>query len=134
MQIVRTIVWVLILFALLAFSFFNWREVDVVIWEDLILQTKIPALVVVSFLLGLVPTWLWSRGIRWSLQRKINSLETAARTNTATAAPVATTTPHPVTAPPPATAATVAKEDNDYRENHLAPAAPEAEPDESERR
>lgn len=86
MQIMRTIVWIVILVALLAFSFFNWKPVEVTIWENLVLETKVPALVIVSFLLGLVPTWLWSRGVRWSLQRKINSLETAARTNAATAA------------------------------------------------
>jgi hypothetical protein len=37
MQIVRTIVWVLLLVALLIFSAFNWNPVDVKIWEDLIL-------------------------------------------------------------------------------------------------
>ena len=29
MQIVRTIVWVLLLFSLLAFSFFNWKSVNI---------------------------------------------------------------------------------------------------------
>ena len=61
MQIIRTIVWVLLLVALLLFSAFNWKPVEVKIWEGLILETKIPALVIVSFLLGLVPMWLLSR-------------------------------------------------------------------------
>ncbi len=102
MQIVRTIVWVVILVALLAFSFFNWKPVEVTIWENLVLETKVPALVIVSFLLGLVPTWLWSRGVKWSLKRKINSLETAARTNAATAAS-ARAVPPPAPADRPAT-------------------------------
>ena len=55
MQIVRTIVWVLLLFALLAFSFFNWKPVEVQIWSNTVLETKLPALVVISFLLGLLP-------------------------------------------------------------------------------
>ena len=50
MQIVRTIGWVLLLFSLLAFSFFNWKPVEVQIWSNLVLETKLPALVVVSFL------------------------------------------------------------------------------------
>ena len=58
MQIVRTIVWVLLLFALLAFSFFNWKPVEVQIWSNIVLETKLPALVIVAFLLGLIPMWL----------------------------------------------------------------------------
>ncbi|QYU66093.1 hypothetical protein J4558_13895 [Leptolyngbya sp. 15MV] len=81
MQAVRTIVWVLVLVALLAFSFLNWRAVEVMIWPGLILETKVPALVVVSFLLGLIPTWLVHRGIKWQLDRRISSLENAARAN-----------------------------------------------------
>ena len=77
MQIVRTIVWVLLLFSLLAFSFFNWKPVEVQIWSNLVLETKLPALVIVSFLLGLVPMWLIHRTSKWRATRRINALETA---------------------------------------------------------
>ncbi len=100
MQAVRTIVWVLVLVALLAFSFLNWRPVEVTIWPNLILETKVPALVVVAFLMGLIPTWLVHRGVKWQMQRRISTLESAARAN-AMAAPPATTTP-PVVDPRPA--------------------------------
>jgi hypothetical protein len=93
MQIVRTVVWVLLLVALLIFSFFNWKPVDVQIWDNLILETKIPALVIISFLLGLVPMWLIHRGARWRLHRRIGALETAARTNAANAAAAAAAPP-----------------------------------------
>ena len=79
MQIVRTIGWVLLLFSLLAFSFFNWKPVEVQIWSNLVLETKLPALVVVSFLLGLVPMWLVHRASKWRAQRRINALEAATR-------------------------------------------------------
>lgn len=79
MQIVRTIVWVLLLVGLLAFSFFNWKPVEVTIWTNLILETKIPALVIVSFLLGLIPTWLFLRGTKWRLTRRIKALENNVR-------------------------------------------------------
>ena len=72
MQIVRTILWVALLVLLLAFSFFNWRPVEVQIWDNLVLETKIPALVVTSFLLGLIPMWLVHRGSKWRLQRRIS--------------------------------------------------------------
>ena len=81
MQIVRTIIWVLILFAILAFSFLNWDTVEVTLWENIVLETKIPALVIVAFLLGLAPMWLYHRSVKWSLNRRIRSLENAAKSN-----------------------------------------------------
>lgn len=96
MQAVRTIVWVLALVALLAFSYLNWRPVEVAIWPSLVLETKIPALVVISFLLGLIPTWLVHRGVKWQMQRRISALENAARANavsTPVQPPVAEPTP-----------------------------------------
>jgi lipopolysaccharide assembly protein A len=92
MQIVRTIVWVLLLVALLLFSINNWQDVEVKIWENLILQTKLPALVIAAFLLGLLPMWLLNKGNRWRFNRRINALE-----NTVKAAAVSA----PVAAPEP---------------------------------
>jgi len=94
MQIVRTIVWVLLLVALLIFSINNWTPVEVKIWEGLVLETKIPALVVIAFLFGLVPMWLMHRVSQWYYRRRLGSLENAAR-----AAALAT----PAPAPPPPT-------------------------------
>ena len=103
MQVVRTIVWVLLLAALLVFSAFNWAPVEVKIWTNLVLETKIPALVIVSFLLGLLPMWLLHQGSKWRLHRRISSLETAARSAAST--PIVTTpAPAPIERP-------VAKED-----------------------
>jgi hypothetical protein len=87
MKIVRTIVWVLLLVALLIFSAFNWKPVEVKIWEGLVLETKIPALVVISFLIGLVPMWLLHRAARWNNERRIASLESAARASAMAATP-----------------------------------------------
>ena len=96
MQIVRTIGWVLLLFSLLAFSFFNWKPVEVQIWSNLVLETKLPALVIISFLLGLVPMWLVHRASKWRAQRRINALEAATprlATPAAAPAPAPTQTP-----------------------------------------
>lgn len=85
MQILRTIIWVLLLVALLLFSIANWDPtVTVRIWQDLVVDTKIPAIVVVSFLIGFLPMWLYNRANSWRLHRKIASLENAARTVAAT--------------------------------------------------
>lgn len=97
MQIVRTIVWALLLFALLAFSFFNWKPVEVQIWSNMVLETKLPALVIVAFLLGLVPMWLIHRTSKWRASRRISALETA---TTRLSAPAPTPTPAAPVAPP----------------------------------
>ena len=113
MQIVRTILWVALLVLLLAFSFFNWRPVEVQIWDNLVLETKIPALVLIAFLLGLIPMWLVHRGSKWWLQRRITTLENAARTQAITPAPSPVTTPAPAEplAPEPVEGAPVARDD-----------------------
>ena len=120
MQIVRTIVWVLLLFALLAFSFFNWTPVEVRIWSNLVLETKLPALVIVAFLLGLVPMWLVHMATKIRMRRRFNALESAtsrmasatppntaaSSANQAPAAATTTDTPARPVRPAPAPAST----------------------------
>ena len=78
MAILRTILWVLILVGLLLFSWANWQPgISVRIWSNLVVDTRLPAVVVVAFLLGLIPMWLFHRGVVWRLTRRIRHLETA---------------------------------------------------------
>lgn len=78
MQIVRTVIWVLALIAVLAFSVANWgQEVAVTVWPNLIWDTKLPAVVIVAFLLGMLPMWMLGLGTKWRLTRRIKTLETA---------------------------------------------------------
>lgn len=79
----RTIFWVLVISALAAFSAANWVPVEVRIWEGLLLETRLPALVISAFLLGLVPMWFVYRANRWRLTRRISSLETSLNTRNA---------------------------------------------------
>ena len=107
LQIVRTILWVLLLVGVLAFSFGNWdKQIDVRIWPGIVWDTRVPALVIVSFLLGALPMWLYHRGVRWGLLRRIAGLE-AATTKLAApkvedkpAAPAPSPTPRPEPANP----------------------------------
>jgi len=93
MQIVRTVAWVLLIIALLLFTLNNWQPVSVKIWEGLILETKKPVLVLVSFLLGLVPMWLLHKGAAWRASRRISALENTVKAASVTApSPIATAT------------------------------------------
>ena len=53
MQIIRTAIWVIILIAYLIFAVNNWTVVEIKIWEGLIWETKLPALLLAAFLAGL---------------------------------------------------------------------------------
>lgn len=79
MRMIRTIVWTVLLVALVLFSVTNWTPVTVRIWEDLVWETRLPALVILSFLAGLVPMWLRHLAGRWRWRRRINSLEAVSR-------------------------------------------------------
>lgn len=79
MQVIRTIVWVVLLIALLLFSFNNWETATVKIWEGLVWETKLPVLVLISFLLGWLPTWLILLAGKWRMNRRISSLEAVVR-------------------------------------------------------
>ncbi|WP_126172718.1 LapA family protein [Altericroceibacterium xinjiangense] len=99
MKIVRTILLVLLLVALAVFSYYNWLPVEVRIWEGLVWETKIPVLVIIPFLAGLVPMWLAHLAAKWRMKRRIAALENAART---AAVPVEPLPPVPVAEPEPA--------------------------------
>ena len=75
MQVVRTILWVLLAVALVLFAINNWQPVEVRVWTTLVIETKLAALAIAAFLLGLVPTWLLQRALRWRLTRRIATLE-----------------------------------------------------------
>jgi uncharacterized membrane protein len=78
MQIVRTVLWVLLAVVLVVFAINNWQAIEVRVWSDLVLETKVAALAITSFLLGLVPMWLIHQATTWRLRRRIAVLEAAA--------------------------------------------------------
>ena len=93
MQIIRTVIWVLVLVALGLFTINNWQPVEVKLWEGIILETKLPALLIVSFLMGFLPMWLLHKGVRWRLNRRIGLMENTVKASSmGNPAPVATTT------------------------------------------
>ncbi len=77
MQFLKTLFWVLIAVAAMLFSNANWITVPVELWHTATVDAKLPALLLVAFLLGLLPTMLLHRATRWSLRRKLNAMERA---------------------------------------------------------
>jgi lipopolysaccharide assembly protein A len=102
MKILRTALWVVVIVALALFTAFNWTSVDIQIWESLVLETKLPVLILVAFLLGYGPMWLTHRTTTWRLKRRIASLEASQRSLIASQSPA----PAPSPAAEPAPVAT----------------------------
>ena len=75
MHFLKTLFWVLLAVVVTAFAFNNWGDVTVNLWSDLQADVKLPLLLVVSVLLGFLPTYLILRGRVWSLQRRLEAHE-----------------------------------------------------------
>lgn len=84
MRFLRTTFWVIVAVLLALFTKANWvvaptysGYVPVKLWGEIILETRLPILIIAAFLLGLVPTWLWARAVKWQMRRKLASTERA---------------------------------------------------------
>jgi lipopolysaccharide assembly protein A len=75
MGAVKTLMWVVIAVGLAVFSMANWQPVEVLVWPDFILETRLPVLIVIAFLAGALPMWVMLRAARWSLSRRADNAE-----------------------------------------------------------
>ncbi|MEO8724260.1 MAG: LapA family protein [Sphingobium sp.] len=84
MQFIKTAFWVIIAVAIALFTKANWAAapnyagyVPIKLWGDIIIETRLPILLIAAFLLGLLPMWIFARATRWSMRRKLDSAERA---------------------------------------------------------
>lgn len=80
MKILRTIIWVLALIGFLVFAIYNWKPVEVTLWQNLVLETKLPVLALLIFALGFVPLWAYHQSVSWGLNRRVRTLENSLKT------------------------------------------------------
>lgn len=93
MQFLRTAFWVVIAVALAFFCMANYVPVTVRLWGDLVMETKLPVLLIGAFLLGALPFWIMARATRWRLKRRLDSTERALAAVTTPPAPPASAVP-----------------------------------------
>jgi len=77
MQFLKILFWCLLAFTAAVFTFGNWTTVSIHLFGGLIAETNLPLLLFVTFLLGLVPTWLYQNAVRWRLRQKLTACERA---------------------------------------------------------
>ena len=81
MQFLKTLFWVMLAIGLVLFARENWVPVEIMLWSGLIAEVKLPFLLLVVFLLGFLPTYLFYRGRMWSLRRQLTRPETVTVAN-----------------------------------------------------
>ncbi len=77
MQFLKAIFQAFIAVVAAIFAYNNWTAVTVNLWGGVVLDTVLPVLLLIAFLIGLLPTFLLHRATRWRLNRKLNSAEKA---------------------------------------------------------
>jgi len=74
-KVLRTIIWVLAALGFLVFAIYNWQPVELRLWQNLVLETKVPVLALLAFTAGFLPMWAVHRSVVWSMSRRVRTLE-----------------------------------------------------------
>jgi len=92
MAFLRTLFWIAVTVIVVVFSVRNWVAVPINLFGDTVVETKLPMLLLIGFLIGFVPLYAWHRAVKWRHNRKLSQIER--------------TPPTAMTPPPPAAGST----------------------------
>ena len=105
MQFLRTLFWVVVAVIAVIFATKNWTTIQLNLWGGIVADVKLPVLLLIAFLIGLLPPLILYQANRWRLRRRLDSAErTIAElrpASTPTPAPVMLADPLSPAAPPP---------------------------------
>ena len=75
MQFLKILLWVLLAFVAAIFTSGNWTWVTVNLWGGLVAEVNLPFLMLLMFVVGWLPTYLYFRAQRWRLAQRLNTAE-----------------------------------------------------------
>jgi len=75
MAFLRTLFWIALTVIIVVFSVRNWVPVPVNLFGDTVVETKLPMLLLIGFLIGFVPLYAWHRAVKWRHDRKLSAIE-----------------------------------------------------------
>jgi putative membrane protein len=75
MQFLKTLMFIMLAVVFVVFAYNNWQAVTVDLWSGLQLVTKLPVLLLLTFLAGFLPLWAYHRTTSWRMKRRIATLE-----------------------------------------------------------
>lgn len=90
MNFLRTLGWIVLTIVVVVFSIHNWAPVTINLFAGLQADVKLPLLLLIAFLIGFLPLYIYHRAMKWRWRKKL-----------ANAAPAAMIPPAPVVEPAP---------------------------------
>ena len=75
MQVLKILFWVALTIILVLFASVKCNPVTIRLWGGLEADVKLPVLVLASFLLGFVPTFILYRARLWTMWRRVEAYE-----------------------------------------------------------
>lgn len=75
MNFLKTLFWVVLTVVVVLFAYDNWTPVTINLWGNLQASTKLPMMMLLSFLLGLVPALIYYRTKSWRATRRLSTVE-----------------------------------------------------------
>ena len=73
MQFLRTLFWVVLAVLAVIFAFNNWEVVTIRLWSDIVVDSPLPILLLITFLIGFLPGLVLHRATRWTLRRRLDA-------------------------------------------------------------
>lgn len=101
MQFLKTLFWVILAVAVAVFAQRNWTVVTLSLWGGLRLDAKLPVLLLLAFLAGLLPTLAVYQASRWRARRRLDAAERSLAELRPAPEPPVGIEPISVAAPPP---------------------------------
>ncbi len=75
MQFLKIQFWCMLAFVAALFTYGNWTSVPIRLWGGMIAETNLPALLLFTFLVGFLPTFLYQHAVRWRLRQRLTTAE-----------------------------------------------------------
>ncbi|GAA4213831.1 hypothetical protein GCM10022253_05590 [Sphingomonas endophytica] len=77
MQFLKILFWSLLAFVAAVFTFGNWTNVTIQLFGGLVAEVNLPLLLLVTFLLGFMPTLIYQHWVRFRLRQRLTAAERA---------------------------------------------------------
>ena len=98
MQFLKILFWCLLAFVAALFTYGNWTSVPLQLWSGMEALVKLPFLLLLAFLLGFLPTYLYHRAVRWRMRQRLMTTERSLA-EARIVLPAPASSPAPVVAP-----------------------------------
>ena len=79
LRFLKILFWLAVVVLMTLFAARNWRDVTIDLWGNLQADVKIPVLVLITFLIGFIPTWMVYRTKLWRARNRVSLPQREAR-------------------------------------------------------